>query len=101
MIRTDQDMIDFIHTVLVIARDKGVAMETEIKHSPNEFFHGNIIEYHSVDTNKQVGPLEKKSPGGCMVGPTGPRTKTFRNYVIRSSLVTRARCSEMTDQWRV
>ena len=68
-------MIEFIHIPLVSARNKGVAMETsEIKHSPNKFFHGNIIEYHSVDTNKQVGTHEKKSPGGCMVGPTGPRT---------------------------
>ena len=27
------------------------------------FFHGNIIEYHSVDTNKQVGTHEKSLQG--------------------------------------
>ena len=73
MIRTDQDIIEFIHIPLSLLGIRGCHGNSEIKHSPNEFFHGNIIEYHSVDTNKQVGTHEKKSPGGCMVGPTGPR----------------------------
>ena len=60
MIRTDQDMIEFIHIPIVIARNKGVSMETvKLNITQIGFFHGNIIEYHSVDTNKQVGTHEK------------------------------------------
>ena len=78
MMRTDQDMIEFIHIPLVIARIEEVAMETvKLNTAQISFFHGNIIEYHSVDTNKQVGTHEKKSPGGCMVGPTGPGLNRF------------------------
>ena len=66
MIRTDKDMTEFMHIPLVIVRKKGVAMETvKINIAQMSFFHGNIIEYHSVDTYKEVGTHEKKSPGGA------------------------------------
>ena len=44
MTRTDQDMIDFIHIVLVIARDKGVAMETvKLNIAQMSFFMGTLL----------------------------------------------------------
>ena len=60
------------------------------KHSPNEFFHGIIIEYHSVDTNRQVGTHEKKYPGGCMVCPTGPGLicrQFLHTFSVNSSVI--------------
>ena len=56
---------------------------SENNHSPNEFFHENIIDYHSVDTNRQVGSHDKKSPGGCMVGPTGPGLKYYTDEYMQ------------------
>ena len=44
MIRTGQDMIDFIHIVIVIARDKGVAMETvKLNIAQMSFFMGTLL----------------------------------------------------------
>ena len=44
MIRTDQDMIEFIHIVLLIAREKGVAMETvKLNIAQMSFFMGTLL----------------------------------------------------------
>ena len=44
MIRTDQDMIEFIHIPFVIARNKEVAMETvELNIAQMSFFMGVLL----------------------------------------------------------
>ena len=63
---------DRIYTPCHCKEKGGCHGNSENKHSPNEFFHGNIIEYHSVDTNRQVGTHEKKSPGGVHGRPHWP-----------------------------